>query len=57
MIDTFNIDMDTYLSVNHEFIVVYIDGRGTERKGSNTLFENYKKLGTGEVDDSIIIAK
>lgn len=57
VIDTFDIDMGTYLSVNHDFIVVQIDGRGTERKGFNTLFENYKKLGSGEVDDSIIVAK
>ncbi|VVC36524.1 Dipeptidylpeptidase IV, N-terminal domain,Peptidase S9, prolyl oligopeptidase, catalytic [Cinara cedri] len=56
-LDKFQIDLDMYLSVNHNIIVACIDGRGTELRGTDTLFENYKKLGTGEIDDQIIVAK
>jgi len=46
-----------YLSINHDIIVAEVDGRGTERRGSNTLFANYKKLGTVEIYDQMTIAK
>jgi len=46
-----------YLSANHEIVVALVDGRGTERRGSNTLFANYKKMGTVEIYDQITIAK
>lgn len=50
-------DINVYLCVNHDFVVAEIDGRGTSRRGSRTLFANYKKLGTKEIDDQIAIAK
>ncbi|XP_060847595.1 venom dipeptidyl peptidase 4-like [Rhopalosiphum padi] len=56
-LDEFNIDLNMYLSANHEIVVALVDGRGTERRGSNTLFANYKKLGTVEIYDQITIAK
>lgn len=46
-----------YLSSNHDIIVAIVDGRGTSRRGLRTLFSNYKKLGTDEVDDQIIVTK
>lgn len=56
-VNKFRLDLNTYLSVNHDIIVAAVDGRGTERRGSRTLFANYKKLGTAEIDDQIIVAK
>ncbi|XP_025191243.1 venom dipeptidyl peptidase 4-like isoform X2 [Melanaphis sacchari] len=56
-LDEFNIDLNMYLSINHEIVVALVDARGTERRGSNTLFSNYKKLGTVEIYDQITIAK
>lgn len=46
-----------YLSSNHDIIVAEVDGRGTGLRGSRTLFANYMRIGTGEVDDQIIVAK
>jgi len=46
-----------YLSINHDIVVAEVDGRGTGRRGSNTLFANYKKLGTAEIYDQMTIAK
>lgn len=46
-----------YLSINHDVVVAEVDGRGTGRRGNNTLFANYKKLGTIEIDDQFTIAK
>lgn len=56
-LDEFDLDLNTYLSVNHDIIVAKVDGRGTGRRGCKTLYANYKRLGTGEVDDQIIVAK
>lgn len=56
-LDQFDVNINTYLSVNHDIIVAHVDGRGTPRRGCNILYANYKKLGTGEIDDQIIVAK
>lgn len=57
VLDEFQIDLNMYLSVNHNIVIAKIDGRGTGQRGSRTLFANYKKLGTGEIDDQITVAK
>lgn len=57
VLDEFQIDLNTYLSANNNIIIAKVDGRGTGRRGNRTLFANYKKLGTGEIDDQIIVAK
>jgi len=46
-----------YLSINHNIVVAEVDGCGSGRRGSNTLFANYKKLGTSEIYDQTTIAK
>ncbi|XP_016661848.1 venom dipeptidyl peptidase 4 isoform X1 [Acyrthosiphon pisum] len=56
-LDEFNLDLNMYLSINHDIVVAEVDGRGTGRRGSNTLFANYKKLGTVEIYDQMTIAK
>ncbi|KAE9529069.1 hypothetical protein AGLY_012023 [Aphis glycines] len=56
-LDEFDIDLNMYLCANHDIIVALVDGRGTERRGSNTLFANYKKLGSVEIYDHMTIAK
>lgn len=55
--DYYKIDINMYLSANHDIVVAEIDGRGTGGRGSETLFANYLKLGTGEVQDQITVAK
>lgn len=56
-LDKFDVDLNMYLSINHDIVVAEVDGRGTGRRGSNTLFANYKKLGSTEIYDQTIIAK
>lgn len=56
-LDEFDMDLNTYLSASHGIVVAMVDGRGTGRRGCKTLYENYKRLGTNEIDDQIIVAK
>lgn len=53
----FKIDLNMYLSSNHDIIVAEVDGRGTARRGKANLFANYRRLGTDEINDQVIIAK
>lgn len=55
--DYYKIDLNMYLSANHDIVVAEIDGRGSGGRGSNILFANYLKLGSGEVQDQIAVAK
>lgn len=57
VLDEFQVDLNTYLSANYNIVIAKVEGRGTGRRGSRTLFANYKKLGTGEIDDQITVAK
>lgn len=55
--DSFATGFAAYLVTNREYIYIYIDGRGSGRDGINKMFEIYRKLGTIEMDDQIIITK
>lgn len=57
VLDEFRMDVNTYLSANHLIIVAAVDGRGTGGRGSRVLYADYKRLGTGDVDDQIAVAR
>ncbi|KAL4231266.1 hypothetical protein ACF0H5_008846 [Mactra antiquata] len=53
----FKLDWDDYLVSAHEFIVAYVDIRGTSGRGDDWLYAIHKNIGTIEVDDLITAAK
>ncbi len=53
----YKISWETYICLNHDVIIAYIDGRGSGRKGDNMLFANYRRLGTAEVEDQIEVTR
>ena len=46
-----------YLASSSDIITAIIDGHGSANQGFNRSTYNYRKLGTSEVDDQIIVAK
>lgn len=46
-----------YLTTNRSVVFAQIDGRGSAYKGSNMLFEIYRKIGTVEVEDTIAVTE
>lgn len=55
IIDDFKIGYEYYLTTNRTVVYAWIDARGSAFKGSNMLFEIYRKLGTVEIEDTIAV--
>ncbi|XP_039280619.1 venom dipeptidyl peptidase 4 isoform X1 [Nilaparvata lugens] len=55
--ERFNLDWDTYLTVNKSIIYGSIDARMSGLKGDKMLYAGYRKLGTVEVEDQINVTK
>lgn len=55
--DAFSIGFLDYIVTSRHYIYIQIDGRGTDKKGNNMLFEIYRKLGTVEIEDQIAVTK
>ncbi|KAK7492831.1 hypothetical protein BaRGS_00015969 [Batillaria attramentaria] len=51
--EEYKISWETYMVSSREFVILYVDGRGTGGRGQRWLHEIYKRLGTDEVDDTI----
>lgn len=50
----YSIKWETYLVSSKDYIILYVDGRGTGGRGNEWLHAIHKKLGTLEVGDTII---
>lgn len=48
---------ESYIVTNRSVIYGRIDGRGSAYKGSKMLFEIYRRLGTVEIEDQIVITR
>jgi dipeptidyl-peptidase-4 len=48
---------ETYLCLNREVIIAFIDGRGSGLKGDDMLFANYRRLGSAEIEDQINVTR
>ncbi|XP_032666841.1 venom dipeptidyl peptidase 4-like isoform X2 [Odontomachus brunneus] len=55
--DFSKIGYEHYLTTNKRVIHMWIDGRGSAYKGSEMLFEIYRRMGTVEVEDTIAVTK
>ncbi|KAL3856093.1 hypothetical protein ACJMK2_015288 [Sinanodonta woodiana] len=51
--EKFSLSWEHTLCSTHDIIIGYVDGRGSGGRGDKWLHENYKKLGTVEVDDTL----
>lgn len=51
------IDWNTYLAGNKDYIVAQIDGRGSSGQGYRLLYEVYRRLGTVEVSDQLEVTE
>lgn len=48
---------ESYMVTNRSVIYGHIDGRGSAYKGSNMLFEIYRRIGTVEIEDQIAVTR
>lgn len=55
--DAFSLGFLDYIVTSRHYIYIQIDGRGTDKKGNNMLFQIYRKLGTVEIEDQIAVTK
>lgn len=55
--DAFSVGFLDYIVTSRRYIYIQIDGRGTDKKGNNLLFQIYRKLGTVEIEDQIAVTK
>ncbi|XP_071555267.1 venom dipeptidyl peptidase 4 [Temnothorax nylanderi] len=53
--DDHKIGYEHYFTTSRDVVYARIDARGSAYKGSNMLFEIYRKLGTVEVEDTIAV--
>lgn len=51
--EEYKISWETYLVSSKEYVVLYVDGRGTGGRGLRWLHSVYKRLGTVEIEDTI----
>lgn len=54
--NNFIINFGYYLVTNKNIIYTFIDGRGSGFQGDRMLFEIYRRLGTVEIEDQLIVA-
>ncbi|XP_018402470.1 PREDICTED: venom dipeptidyl peptidase 4-like [Cyphomyrmex costatus] len=57
IIDEARYGYEHYLTTNRSIVHASIDVRGSAFKGSNMLFEIYRKLGTVEIEDTIAVTE
>ncbi|XP_018355747.1 PREDICTED: venom dipeptidyl peptidase 4 [Trachymyrmex septentrionalis] len=57
IVDDAKYGYEYYLTTNRSMVHAWIDGRGSAFKGSNMLFEIYRKLGTVEIEDTIAVTE
>lgn len=57
IVDDAKYGYEHYLTTNRSMVHAWIDGRGSAFKGSNMLFEIYRKLGTVEIEDTIAVTE
>ncbi|KYN10654.1 Venom dipeptidyl peptidase 4 [Trachymyrmex cornetzi] len=57
IVDDAKYGYEHYLTTNRSIVHAWIDGRGSAFKGSNMLFEIYRKLGTVEIEDTIAVTE
>ncbi|XP_049787348.1 venom dipeptidyl peptidase 4-like [Schistocerca cancellata] len=55
--DSFDVDLPSYFTTTRRYVVILIDGRGSACHGDRMLFSVYRRLGTAEVEDQIIVTK
>lgn len=55
IVDEARIGFEHYLTTNRSIVHAWIDVRGSAYKGSNMLFEIYRKIGTVEIEDTIAV--
>lgn len=55
--DSSSFNYNTYLTSNRSVISALIDGRGTANRGSASLYQVYKSLGTVEIQDQLAVTK
>lgn len=53
----FSVDWVHYLSSTHDFIIGYVDARGSGGRGDDWMHSIYRKLGTLEVQDTLTAAR
>ncbi|XP_012054228.1 PREDICTED: venom dipeptidyl peptidase 4 [Atta cephalotes] len=57
IVDDAKYGYEYYLTTNRSMVHAWIDGRGSAFKGSNMLFEIYRKMGTVEIEDTIAVTE
>uniref|UniRef100_A0A915KDE9 Peptidase S9 prolyl oligopeptidase catalytic domain-containing protein n=1 Tax=Romanomermis culicivorax TaxID=13658 RepID=A0A915KDE9_ROMCU len=57
VLDAWTVSFDTYLVSSRNYIVAYIDGRGSGNRGSKYTEPLYRRFGTVEVSDQITAIK
>ncbi|KAG5333282.1 VDPP4 peptidase, partial [Acromyrmex heyeri] len=57
IVDDAKYGYEHYLTTNRSMVHAWIDGRGSAFKGSNMLFEIYRKIGTVEIEDTIAVTE
>ncbi|KAF5289051.1 hypothetical protein FQA39_LY03930 [Lamprigera yunnana] len=55
--DAYSYNEDNYFVTNRKYIYAFIDGRGSGRRGSNLMFQVYRRLGTVEIKDQIEVTR
>ncbi|KAL4217433.1 Inactive dipeptidyl peptidase 10 [Mactra antiquata] len=53
----FSLEWEDYLASTHNIIIANVDPRGSSGRGDTWRHANYRRLGTNEVDDTIVAAK
>jgi dipeptidyl-peptidase-4 len=53
--DAFTLGWGAYLTTNRSIIYALIDGRGSGLKGDDMKFSLYRRLGTVEIEDQILV--
>lgn len=53
--DAFSLGWGAYLTTNRSIIYALIDGRGSGLKGDDMRFSVYRRLGTVEIEDQILV--
>lgn len=57
VLERYKVAWETYLCLNREIVIAFIDGRGSGLKGDNMMFANYRRLGTVEIEDQINVTR
>lgn len=55
--DKWSVNFDTYMASARNFIILYVDARGSSGRGSKYTTPIYRNLGTVEIDDQISVTK